>query len=232
MSLVNKAVSGNYTMQEFQLLVQRNDTNRYLRTAQGQQAVSNFRTLWARIFPSLGSQPGMSALKAYLKQKPSGNAMKVTNPTSIRDMYAFLAKTKKFKSVYGDFAGTQFERTLDFDGYRRYKDQFQNIMSQYTGQKAADEQVSLFFKSDITPDTFERNLTTVLGGKDAYAWAAGQQVGAKEQTNAMYGLKGGMQTLQKIAEALETRQNYMGAKQAQFGLRQGETGRIEQSIYG
>ena len=231
--LVKKAVDGKYTMQEFQLLVQRQDTNRFMKTAQGQEVVSGFQTLWARIFPSLGHQPGVKALRAYLKQKPTKNYRVPTNPSDIRGMYAFLSQTKEFKRIYGDFAGTKFERTMDFAGYRQYKDEFRNIMRQYTDKFATDDELSYFFNSRISPDEFEQNMQVVLGGQDAYAWKGGQQLEQTQAKQAMYGRKGGMQTLQKIAGALEAQKGYMGAKQAEFNLRQNEQGCIEQpGLYG
>ena len=122
---------------------------------------------------------------------------------------------------------------MDFAGYRQYKDEFRNIMRQYTDKFATDDELSYFFNSRISPDQFEQNMQVVLGGQDAYAWKGGQQLEQTQAKQAMYGRKGGMQTLQKIAGALEAQKGYMGAKQAEFNLRQNEQGRIEQpGLYG
>lgn len=229
MALVKKAAEGKYTMAEFQLLIQRQDTDRFLRTAQGQEVAGTFRDLWATIFPSLGSQPGIRALRIFLKGKPGGDYRTITNPTSRRDMYAFLAKTKLFKKIYPEFKNTAFLRTLNFAGYRAYKDEFKNIMRQYTGRFATDDEISSFFVSKITPQDFEKNLGVVLTGSDAYRWGTGQGLGAEEQQKALYGGSGSMLTLQKISNELEKQSSYMKADRAQFGIeRDSNTGRIKQ----
>ncbi len=229
MSLVQKAVKGKYTMQEFQLLVQREDTDRFLRTWQGQQVAEQFRTLWARIFPSLGSQPGIKTLRKFLKQKPSKDYRTVTNPTSLRAMYDYLSKTKKFKEIYPEFQHTQFARTFNFAGYREYKDQFRNIYRQYTGGLADDKTISYFFRSRISPQEFEQNLQTMTTGGEAYKYATGQPVAPETQKMAIFGRRGSAQTLAKIAAAYQARENYM--KSQPFGSvmeREQETGRVVQ----
>jgi len=229
MSLVKKAAAGDYTLTEFQLLVQRQDTNRFLRTAQGQEAAGNFRDLWATIFPSVGRQPGIKALRLFLKEKPAGKLRDVTNPTSRRDMYMFLAKTKLFKKVYPEFENTKFLRTLNFSGYREYKDQFKSIMRQY-GQTTTDNDIDYFFNSDITPDQFESNLKIVLGGSGAYKWGTGEQLAQDQARRATYSRKGSVATLSKISNELEKQQSFMQSEQARFDVdRNDDTGRLEQT---
>jgi hypothetical protein len=238
-ALVNLAAKEGLTMQQFQLLVQRKDTKRFLGTAQGQDVVSSFRSLWAQIFPSLKDQPNGRALYAYLQQKPTKNYKVPTNPSNIRDMYAYLSRTKAFKNMYGDFAGTKFEGALDFSGYRDYRDRFKQLIAQYTGKPATDttkdkynDDVSYFFRSNITPEEFEKGLQIVLGGRDAYNWSEGASMDQGIERQAMYGRTGSMQTLQKIAGALEAQQNYLKANQAQFEIKRNDLGKIEQpSLY-
>lgn len=229
MALVKKAAAGNYTMQEFQLLVQREDTNRFLKTWQGQQVAEQFRTLWARIFPSLGRQPGIRALNLFLKQKPSKDYRTITNPTSIRGMYAFLSKTKLFKKIYPEFAHTQFARTLNFAGYRQYKDQFRNVYRQYTRGLASDKDISYFFRSRIAPQEFEQNLKTMMLGGEAYRYATGAPVEDETQRRAIYGRRGSAQTLAKVAAAYQAREDFMKSKTIDVALeREQATNRIVQ----
>ena len=226
-ALVAKAAKNDYTMGEFQLLIQREDTNRFLRSAEGQKVAGDFRDLWATIFPSLGRQPGIKALLKFLQEKPAKSIYDMSAPSSRRDMYAFLSGTKLFKKVYPEFKDTKFLRTLDFNGYRTYKEQFKAIMGRYN-QNVTDNDIGYFFQSDVSPDEFEKNLATVLGGGGAYKWGTGQSLAPEQAKTAIYGRKGSAVTLSKISQELEKQQGFMQAKQAQFGIRRSETGRLEQ----
>lgn len=237
LGLVAQAAKENYTMQEFQLLVQRQDTARFLKTALGQQAVSNFRTMWARIFPQIGAGPSMRALKQYLQQKPAKGvkATDITNPTSMRDMYTFLSKTKLFKKVYPEFEHTQFAQTLDFSGYRQYKSKFRQILASYTGTSTpwaspeAISDVSYFFRSNISPEEFERNLSTMMTGGEAYQYATGQAMQPDVAKRAIYNRPGAAQTLAKVAAAYQAREGFMKARPGDYAIeRENETGRIVQ----
>lgn len=250
-SLVAKAAKGNYTMQEFQLLVQREDTNRFLTTAIGQQTVSNFRTMWARIFPSLGSQPALKALRMYLKQEPTkrdtrggsryggqrfdphepvhGAYRNITNPTSMRDMYAFLSKTKLFKKVYANFEHTQFEQTLNFAGYQQYKKDFSKIYAMYNGRAPTKQEMGVFFRSHIAPQEFEKNLQTMTTGGEAYKYATGQAVEADRYKMALYGKPGSAATLAKVAQAYQAKQNFQQKQAGQFGFDRDEQRRLTQT---
>lgn len=223
--LVQKAVKGNYTMQEFALLVQREDTERFLKTWVGQRTLSNFRTMWARIFPSLGSQPAMKALRLYLKQEPAkrtgpgpGGApyRNITHPTSMRDMYAFLSRTKLFKKIYLGFKGTKFEQTLDFAGYREYKRQFKRIYGEYLGRSPADSEITAFFKGRIDPGQFEQNLRTMSLGAEAYRYATGGPVKQDQYRRALYAGKGSQSVLAKVAAAYKTREGFLESRPGDF----------------
>lgn len=228
-ALVKKAAAGDYSMTEFQLLIQRQDTNRFLKTAEGQRTVSSFRSLWATIFPSLGRQPGIKALRRYLQEKPISSYRDVSAVSSKRDMYSWLSQTKLFAKVYPEFKNTKFLRTLNFAGYREYKDTFKSIMRQY-GQTTTDNDLAYFFNSDISPDEFEKNLSTVLGGASAYQWGTGQAMSTEQARRASYGRKGSVATLSKISNELEKQQSYMQSDQAKFGIsRSSDTGRLEQT---
>ena len=228
MALVQKAVKGEYTMGEFRLLIQREDTNNFLRSAEGQRVASDFRDLWATIFPSLGRQPGIKALRKFLQEKPSKGYRDITAPSSRRDMYAFLSGTKLFKKIYPEFKETKFLRTLDFAGYRTYKDEFKRVMRAY-GQDIGDKDIGYFFASDITPEDFEKNLATVLAGSGAYKWGTGQAMTQQQARAATYGRAGSVATLSKISQELEKQQRFMQSEQAKFGVRRNDVGRIEQA---
>lgn len=229
MSLVNEAAKGNYTMQEFQLLVQRRDTDRFLKTWQGQQVADQYKTLWWRIFPGLGSQPGLRSLKMFLQQKPAKGVAGVTNPTSIRSMYAFLSKTKLFKKTYPEFEKTGFVDTLNFAGYREYKRQFSKIYGAYTGMSPAEGEMREFFRSNIDPQKFEQNIKTMTMGGEAYKYATGQAIDSAQRKTALYGNKGSERTLERIAAAYQSRENFQKAKVSGFALeREQDTRRIVQ----
>lgn len=255
MGLVQKAIKGNYTMQEFQLLVQREDTNRFINTGEGQATLENFRTLWARIFPSLGRQPTHKVLVNYLKGLPAvedtrkgsryghqklekgvpsgkyhpGAYRNVTNPTSIRAMYAYLSQTKLFKKLYPEFKYSGFEQTLNFAGYQEYKRQFNRVYASYTGRYPARNEIGYFFRSHITPGEFEQNLRTMQTGGEAYRYATGQNVAADTAKLATYGRKGSAQTLAKVAAAYQARENYMKAQPGLWQMeRESDTNRIIQ----
>lgn len=228
MGVVQKAAAGDYTMQEFRLLIQREDTSRFLRSAEGQRTVSNFRDLWASIFPRLGVQPNMNALRKYLKEKPTGTYRDASAPSSRRDMYAWLSKTKLFKKMYPAFEDTKFLNTLNFAGYQEYRDQFTSIMRRY-GQQVGDDDIGYFFRSDITPDDFEKNLATVLGGAGVYRWGTGEALQPEQAQKAMYGRSGSMATLSRIRDELEKQQSFMQSEQAKFGVRRSDVGRLEQA---
>lgn len=254
-SLVAKAAKGNYTMQEFQLLVQREDTHRFLTTAIGQQTVSNFRTMWARIFPSLGSQPILKVLTKYLQQEPAkkdtkggsryggqrydphepvhGAYRNITNPTSMRDMYAFLSKTKLFKEKYAQFEHTQFEQTLNFAGYQQYKQDFSKIYAMYNGRAPSKQEMGTFFRSHIAPQEFEKNLQTMTTGGEAYQYATGQAVAADRYKMALYGKPGSAATLAKVAQAYQAKQNFQQKQAGQFGFdrEQGSRRLTQQTAY-
>jgi len=215
-ALVAKAVKGKYDMTEFQLLIQREDTNRFLKTWKGQEAVSNFRTMWARIFPSLGRDPGIKALRNFLKQEPSKDYKTVTNPTSLREMYRYLSKTKLFKKIYPEFEGTRFAQSLDFTGYRREKDEFRNIMRQYTDKLATDDEISYFFNSRISSSEFGKNLQTMMTGGESFEYATGAPVEAETAKKAMYGRKGGAQTLAKVAAAYAQRETFQKSRESEY----------------
>lgn len=227
-ALVQKAVKQELTLTEFAALVQREDTARFLRTAPGQRIASDFRDMWASIFPSLGMQPGIKAMAKFLREKPSKGYYDIANPSSRRDMYAFLSKTKLFKKLYPEFKETKFLRTLDFAGYREYKDKFKVIMRQY-GQNIGDTDIGYFFTSDITPEDFEKNLATVLGGSGAYKWGTGQALGAEQARKATYGRAGSVSTLSKISQELDKQQSFMQGNQAKFGIQKNDVGRLEQA---
>jgi hypothetical protein len=218
-ALVAKAVKGKYTMTEFQLLVQREDTTRFLKTWKGQETVSNFRTMWSRIFPSMGRDPGVKALRNFLKQEPAKGAKgyrQVTNPTSMREMYRYLSGTKLFKKTYPEFAGTKFERTLDFAGYRGEKDQFRNIIRAYTDKFATDDEIGYFFNSRITSSEFEKNLQTMITGGESFEYATGKPVEAETAKKAMYGRKGSAQTLAKVAAAYAQREAFQKSRESEY----------------
>jgi hypothetical protein len=215
-ALVAKAVKGKYDMTEFQLLIQREDTNRFLKTWKGQEAVSNFRTMWARIFPSLGADPGIKSLRNFLKQEPSKDYKTVTNPTSMREMYRYLSKTKLFKKIYPEFEGTRFAQTMDFTGYRREKDEFRNIMRQYTDKFATEDEISYFFNSRISSSEFGKNLQTMMTGGESFEYATGAPVEAETAKKAMYGRKGGAQTLAKVAAAYAQREAFQKSRESEY----------------
>lgn len=251
MALVERAVKGDYTMAEFQLLVQREDTDRFIKTWKGQETLAQFRSLWARIFPSLNRQPGIKSLRLYLKQRPAKSYRDITNPVTIRDMYAWLSKKPLFKKLYPRFANTEFLQTLNFAGYRQYSRDFRRILRNYLGRyalypdafpkRAADnanlgiggltDEVSYFFDSRISPAEFEKNLQTYLAAMPAYMYAGERPLTNRETREAVFGRRGGASVLKRLASAYERYGAYMQSQPARYQMERQQIGPSTVNVY-
>jgi hypothetical protein len=202
--VIQQAVSGKMSMEEFKLLVQRKDSLNYMKSWMGKQDLADFRSVWDTFFPSVGPQK-----QDYLKF--------LRGPWNSQQIKEYIMKTPQFAKVYPGFWRSSYAVRENPALYRQYKDEYRNIFRQYTGRFADNRDLKYFFSSRITPEEFKSNYETVFAGDEAFAWTEGRQLSTLERQRALYGREQGAQILGKLASSYQVRKGYNEATQAKVG---------------
>jgi hypothetical protein len=218
--MLKLAVKNEWSITLFAKQAKIRDTNQWLKSDEGKKEARSIAEVYRQWFPTWNPTRGF--LKGLYK-------MAKGTTISASDVEAYIRTRPEFKDIYRyynvDTSG--FNVKSSPETYRRYMDSFRNIYRSYMGEYAPESEIKFFFESrGLTPEDYEANLQKVLSTKGGYEFWENKPVTTDIFHAAAYNRKGGAQWRSILEEAAIKREKYMQGKQATFGTRMDETGKV------